>query len=586
MELVIEDAQVVDVVIESPPLVDLSVAESVVAAVVVAVEGERGEVGPAGSIGPVGPTGATGATGAAGAAGSAATIAVGTVTTGNPGSSATVTNAGTSSAAVLNFSIPTGATGASGAPGADALWNFTGAYSGGAAYAVGDVATHEGRTWYRLNSNGGNVGDTPSEGTFWTLIAAKGDTGTTGSPGVKGDTGDVGPASTVPGPPGEKGDTGAAGTTSWTGITDKPTDLVTLTGTQELTNKNLTGAGNTFPTFNQSTTGNAATATALQTARTINGVSFNGSANITVADSTKEPVITAGTTAQYYRGDKTFQTLDKTAVGLGNVDNTSNATERAATATLTNKTLTNPRIGVIHDNNGNTGAWIGGTGSAVNFLQMGNAATGGRALLRAQGETNVGLGIVPRGTGTVVLQDSAFAFVLEAVGVASSVNYLLAGNAATGTAPYLQGWGSDANVGLNLRTRGTGTVQVNGVDAITTTGTQTLSNKRITSRIGTVASTATPSIDINSFDQYNITALALAITSVTVTGTPTDGQRLMVRIKGDATPRAIAWGASFLASGVAPLLATTVANRTHLCSFLYDSAAAKWVAVVTDDVGY
>lgn len=39
-----------------------------------------------------------------------------------------------------------------------------------------------------------------------------------------------------------------------------------------------------------SITGNAATATTLQTARTINGVSFNGSANITVADSTKLPL--------------------------------------------------------------------------------------------------------------------------------------------------------------------------------------------------------------------------------------------------------------------------------------------------------
>jgi len=54
---------------------------------------------------------------------------------------------------------------------------------------------------------------------------------------------------------------------------------------------------------------------------------------------TKEPTITAGTTAQYYRGDKTFQTLDKAAVGLGNVDNTSDATKNAASATLTNKTI-------------------------------------------------------------------------------------------------------------------------------------------------------------------------------------------------------------------------------------------------------
>ena len=39
-----------------------------------------------------------------------------------------------------------------------------------------------------------------------------------------------------------------------------------------------------------SCTGNAATATRLQTARTINGVSFNGTANITVYDSTKLPL--------------------------------------------------------------------------------------------------------------------------------------------------------------------------------------------------------------------------------------------------------------------------------------------------------
>lgn len=41
---------------------------------------------------------------------------------------------------------------------------------------------------------------------------------------------------------------------------------------------------------NQNTTGNAGTATKLQTARTINGVSFDGTANITVADSTKIPL--------------------------------------------------------------------------------------------------------------------------------------------------------------------------------------------------------------------------------------------------------------------------------------------------------
>ena len=62
-------------------------------------------------IGPQGPTGATGATGAAGAA---ATIAAGTATSLPYGSSPTVTNTGSSSAATFNFGIPAGAPGATG----------------------------------------------------------------------------------------------------------------------------------------------------------------------------------------------------------------------------------------------------------------------------------------------------------------------------------------------------------------------------------------------------------------------------------------------------------------------------------------
>lgn len=48
--------------------------------------------------------------------------------------------------------------------------------------------------------------------------------------------------------------------------------------------------------------------------------------------SSKEPTISAGTTSQYYRGDKTFQTLDKSAVGLSNVDNTSDVNKPVSTA--------------------------------------------------------------------------------------------------------------------------------------------------------------------------------------------------------------------------------------------------------------
>jgi hypothetical protein len=49
----------------------------------------------------------------------------------------------------------------------------------------------------------------------------------------------------------------------------------------------------------------------------------------------KEPTVAAGTSAQYYRGDKSWQTLDKSAVGLANVDNTSDASKPISTATQT-----------------------------------------------------------------------------------------------------------------------------------------------------------------------------------------------------------------------------------------------------------
>jgi len=58
-----------------------------------------------------------GGAGPTGAAGGAATVAIGTVTTLAAGASATVTNAGTAQAAVLNFGIPQGIAGAAGSTG-------------------------------------------------------------------------------------------------------------------------------------------------------------------------------------------------------------------------------------------------------------------------------------------------------------------------------------------------------------------------------------------------------------------------------------------------------------------------------------
>ena len=65
---------------------------------------------------------------------------------------------------------------------------------------------------------------------------------------------------------------------------------------------------------------------------------------------TKENAITAGTTSQYWRGDKTFQTLDKAAVGLGNVDNTSDANKPISTATQTALNAKQDSLGFTPEN--------------------------------------------------------------------------------------------------------------------------------------------------------------------------------------------------------------------------------------------
>lgn len=56
----------------------------------------------------------------------AGTITIGTVTTGAAGSSATVTNVGTPSAAILNFSIPKGDDGAQGVQGIQGIQGVQG----------------------------------------------------------------------------------------------------------------------------------------------------------------------------------------------------------------------------------------------------------------------------------------------------------------------------------------------------------------------------------------------------------------------------------------------------------------------------
>ena len=163
-------------------------------------------------------------------------------------------------------------------------------------------------------------------------------------------------------------------TTGATNVTLPTTGtLSAIAGTETLTNKTLTS-----PVINTPTVGT--TLSLLEDAVII----FEGATNnanettLTVVDPT---------------GDRVVSLPDATDTLVG----------KATTDTLTNKTLTAPKIanaGFVADANGNEQIIFTTTGSAVNELTLANAATGGSPTIAATGgDTNVGLTLQGKGTG-------------------------------------------------------------------------------------------------------------------------------------------------------------------------------------------
>lgn len=221
-------------------------------------QGERGSQGLPGETGPQGEKGDTGPQGPA------ATITIGTTHTGEPGTDATVTNSGSTSAAIFNFVIPRGAKGDKGSKGdtgPQGEKGDTGSQGPAATIGVGTVITGEPGTNVSVTNSGtssaaifdftiprgdkGDKGNTGSQGPAATIEVG---TTTTGEPGTdasvtnsgtsgaaifnfviprgeKGETGDTGPTGPqgpqgiqgIQGIQGETGPTGPEGPTGATG---------------------------------------------------------------------------------------------------------------------------------------------------------------------------------------------------------------------------------------------------------------------------------------------------------------------------------------------------------------------------------
>jgi hypothetical protein len=88
-------------------------------------------------------------------------------------------------------------------------------------------------------------------------------------------------------------------------------------------------------------------------------------------------------------------------------------------------------------------------------------------------------------------------------------------------------------------------------------------------------------------DIAKISSPAGDFTVANPTGSPNDGQKLLLRITSGATGRTPSWGDGYLSSGSAVLPATSLpASKTVTLGFTYDASAVKWVLLAADTIGY
>ena len=131
-----------------------------------------------------------------------------------------------------------------------------------------------------------------------------------------------------------------------------------------------------------------------------------------------------------------------------------------------------------------------------------------------------------------------------------------------------------------------GKIAVENVELPTVSSTSTLTNKRVNPRVvsPTVASSYTINVDVT--DLYNVSGQSSDVTFNNPTGTPVNGQKMMVRIKDNGTARTVGWGSNFQASGITGPIAQTVPNKEHNVLFVYSAGVSKWVCLAADTVGY
>lgn len=233
-----------------------------------------------------------------------------------------------------------------------------------------------------------------------------------------------------------------------------------------------------------------------------------------------------------------------------------------------------------------------GWSSDVSFSRVANA----QIRIRAASDTNTqtfSLGFGPAtNSAAQIVRDPVNGFTLQSSAGTSTWNDANTANSGTVTNRYLFGIAAPtlSSTGTSITDTIASTLYIGDAPSAgtnTTIGTAYSiyvaagmakfgGGVAITPRVGTTTSSSTPTPNCDIQDIYTITALAAGATMAAPTGTPLNGQRLLLRIKDNGSAQTLAWNAIYRFSSDLAAPTTTVISKTFYIAFMYNSTDSKW----------